>query len=387
MALKAVKYKKSKIKQTRRRMALFFFILFIVLILYFVLHARNYEKTYQLNEFQIKEQYDKNQKVYTFEVTKEQKTFHFIVEHSYLQKKKLLTKIDWLEEDNITCIIPHSDKLKTYPQCIQNEEAVDYHLLESELKNRLAESYFIKFYSNKETYEKIDIRNLDHNTYYIWNYKGFYRINQKTRQNISLFEKDIYDITNIAQVKDYLLIPDYNASYYFNKFYVLQMSNGKQSTWDFKESLYFDGYFMGSDDNSLFYMDRKNKIQWELLPKRKKMRKVGTENKNGKVLENGEWEKISTTKLANETVRFSKQTIYQYEIDNGLYVKYLDCPSRKKISNRNVKEIVTTIQNKVYYLAGESLYYYTEETGEVEVMSYFEWNFNYKNMIFILEEK
>ena len=165
------------------------------------------------------------------------------------------------------------------------------------------------------------------------------------------------------------------------------MSNGKQSTWDFKESLYFDGYFMGSDDNSLFYMDRKNKIQWELLPKRKKMRKVGTENKNGKVLENGEWEKISTTKLANETVRFSKQTIYQYEIDNGLYVKYLDCPSRKKISNRNVKEIVTTIQNKVYYLAGESLYYYTEETGEVEVMSYFEWNFNYKNMIFILEEK
>ena len=98
-------------------------------------------------------------------------------------------------------------------------------------------------------------------------------------------------------------------------------------------------------------------------------------------------ELISTTKLANETVRFSKQTIYQYEIDNGLYVKYLDCPSRKKISNRNVKEIVTTIQNKVYYLAGESLYYYTEETGEVEVMSYFEWNFNYKNMIFILEEK
>ena len=79
--------------------------------------------------------------------------------------------------------------------------------------------------------------------------------------------------------------------------------------------------------------------------------------------------------------------MYHYDINHGLYVSYLENSTRKKISDKEIKEIVAALDNKVYYISGCSLYYYTEATGEVEVMTFFEWNFNYKNMIFIMKEK
>ncbi len=49
----------------------------------------------------------------------------------------------------------------------------------------------------------------------------------------------------------------------------------------------------------------------------------------------------------------------------------------------SVKEIVYSTEDTVYYLEGDTLYYYNDSDGEVLVISNFEWNFNYKNMIFI----
>lgn len=377
--------KKNKIKQRRRRVALAVLILFFIMIIYFLFRAKNYEKEYQKDDYKIKEKFDKQLKSYTFEITKENITWHFITDHKYIHKKKLIEKIEYFENDKTKCIIPISAKLKTYPQCIQNDELIDYHLVEEELIRQLGSQYFNEINQEKENYEKITLRNLDQNTYYIWNYKGFYKINQKTKENIPIFSKDIYDITNVTKVKEYIVIPDYNEAYYFNKFYLINTKKGNLSTWEFDESIYFDGYYLGSEKNSLFYVDKKMKIEWELLPKRKKMRKVGTEKNMGKILKNDGWEKISLTKLTTDIHHFEKEETYHYEIDNGLYVTYIDCEARKKISNKKVKEIVATIGSKVYYLVGDSLYYYTEETGEVELMTYFEWNFNYQNMIFIEE--
>lgn len=165
---------------------------------------------------------------------------------------------------------------------------------------------------------------------------------------------------------------------------MINMKDGKVNEWEFKDSIYFDGYYLGSHNNSLFYIDKKMKIEWELLPKKKKMRKVGTENKEGKIWQNSDWEKISINKIINDSLKFSKEQPIHYEIKEGLIINYQN-GLEKRISKKNVKEIVATMKNKVYYLVEDSLYYYTEEEGEVEVMSYFEWNFNYKNMIFIKE--
>lgn len=379
------KKKKSKIKQKRRRIALLLIILLIMFIHWLIFRAKNYEKTYQIDEYQIKEKFNKNLKSYTFEIQKENNIWHFIIEHKYIKKKKLITEIEYIEKNDINCIIPKSENLETYPQCIQNNQLIDYHLVLDEIKDLIDEKYNRTLESKKENYENITIKNLDDNTYYVWNYKGFYMIHKNEKKNIPIFSKDIYDISNVTFVKDYLVIPDYNESYYFNKFYFIQMKNGSLSTWEFKDSLYFDGYYLGSDKNSLFYVDKKTKTEWEIWPKKKRMRKIGTEKSDGKILKEDNWEKISLTKLTTDNYKFTKKEAYHYEIDDGLYVTYMDCNTRKKISEKKIKEIVATLNNKVYYFVGDTLYYYTESTGEVEIMTFFEWNFNYKNMIFIRE--
>ena len=130
-------------------------------------------------------------------------------------------------------------------------------------------------------------------------------------------------------------------------------------------------------------MDKKTKIEWEVDPKKQRMRKVGTETKEGKIYQNGDWEKVNVTKIINDNSKFITEEIYHYEIEDGLYVSYLNQPNKKKISNNKVKEIVAIVEDTVYYIVGHSLYSYSEATGENEILSYFEWNFNYKNMIFI----
>lgn len=377
-----IKNKKSKIKQKRRRIAFCLIVLFFLFICTFVFHARNYEKNYVLNDFMVKESYNKNQKVYTYEIKKEDSTWNFIIEHKYLTKKKLIHDIQVFEKDNTICIIPKSKKLTTYPECLEDKKQIDYHLVNDTMKENIKD-YIKETKEQKDTYEKIDIKNLLNHDYYIWNYKGFYRITKEKQETITLFSKDIYHINQVVQINHILVVPDYDASYYFNKFYLINMKDGKQSTWEFKNSLYFDGYYLGKNKNSLFYVDKKTKTEWELIPKKKKMRKIGTEEKEGKILVNGEWKKISLNKLVNNLAKFEAKEIYHYEINQGLYVSYLEQNNPIQISKKDVKEIVAIKENGIFYLVDDTLYYFSKEIGEVAIMSYFEWNFNNQNMIFI----
>ena len=66
---------------------------------------------------------------------------------------------------------------------------ISHHLVSDDMKKNLDESLFSKTKNETKTYEKIDIKNIDDNTYYIWNYKGFYRINKNKQENINLFNK------------------------------------------------------------------------------------------------------------------------------------------------------------------------------------------------------
>ena len=255
------KVKKRKIKQ-KRRITFCILILLIIIFLYFIIRPKSYEKKYNQNDFEILEKYNKELKIYSFEITKDDNTWHFVVENKYLNKNKLINDIEMIEDKNTICIIPKSSKLTTYPQCIEENLLIDYHLINNEMKEKIDPSYFKEKESLIDTYEKIDIKYLNDKTFYIWNYKGFYRINKKNKETIKLFDKDIYNIDNVVQINNYLVIPDYKESYYFNQFYLLKLKDGSIKTWKLKDSLYFDGYYFGSYENCLFYVDKKMKVEW-----------------------------------------------------------------------------------------------------------------------------
>ena len=56
---------------------------------------------------------------------------------------------------------------------------------------------------------------------------------------------------------------------------------------------------------------------------------------------------------------------------------------KEKILNESPKVIVGQKDDTVYYLKEDKLYMNSPFYGEVLLMSYFEWNFNYQNVIFI----
>ena len=91
---------------------------------------------------------------------------------------------------------------------------------------------------------------------------------------------------------------------------------------------------------------------------------------------------MTLTKLINNELKFTNNSIINYKLeDNTLY---LIIDNKKiKISNENIKQIIHTNSNIVYYLSENKLYSYEYLKDETLLLKYDEWNFNYNNHIFI----
>ena len=54
-----------------------------------------------------------------------------------------------------------------------------------------------------------------------------------------------------------------------------------------------------------------------------------------------------------------------------------------KVSNQKIDTIISINNDSVYYLIDNTLYRYNLKYGEIKLVSYADWEFNYKNLIFI----
>ena len=70
-------------------------------------------------------------------------------------------------------------------------------------------------------------------------------------------------------------------------------------------------------------------------------------------------------------------------VNDELYLYYWNQNNRIKVSNNKIRQIVYTNDDSVYYLVGNTLYKYNDIQGEVKLVEYGEWEFNYQNLIFI----
>ncbi len=345
------------------------FILVIVIIVLFTIFSyiyfrkTSYKLEYKINDFDIVEEYNKEMKAYFFTITKDKKEYNLVSLDNYTTKRKLINSID--EEDN--CLSFKTTNINLYSVC--NEE----------------ENYYIKNikdndeFNKTSSYENIEITELEGNTYLLWNYHDFIYISKDKEKKFSLFSKDIYNLNLIYQYNNYLLIPDYEQDYIFNKLYVINTDKAQKSTINLRFEIYFDSYFLGNNKNDVYIYDLKNNQEYYIDMKKEKLYK--TENK---VLINDEWQKISNQTFQKEKPTFKKDTAITYIIDNNkLYEKINDCNNLYLVSNREVKQIVKIDNLDVYYISNDTLYKYNPIDGEKALLRYSEWNFNYKNMVFI----
>lgn len=353
------------------------FILLFFFLFFFLSSSKNYVINYNLDAIEVTESFDKNNQIYQFLFKKEDKEFIIEQKHKYVHKKKIVQEIEMVEENDTFCIIPKG-KLDFYPLCYQNNELISYHLIEN--KDLIPKQFFKEIKLEKDEYHKIQINYLNNKKYFIWNYKGFDIIGKKNK-TIELFDEDVYHIPLASKNKNTILLANYKEKYNFNKFYIINAKNNKIKEIDSEKRLSFDSMILGSYKNNYYFLDKKNKKEYEINTKKRTIENITKKNK-GKILEEGTWKEVSINKLSQGLEKFTDGILFNYQlIENKLYLVVDDYKIR--VSNLEVKDIIEIDEDTVYYLVDDQLYAFHPVQGEVLIMSYFEWNFNYKNMIYI----
>lgn len=376
--------KKYKLKKGAIIVLVLIIILIIVLIslIMSIFKTKSYSLEYNIDEYEISENYNNESNYYYYEISKEELNYNFLYETSYQKEKKLIKEVKEYNDGDYNCITIRSNYIKAYPQCSYKNKYIDYHLTSDKMKEKLSD-YFTMPKIKEEKYENYTIYN-DDEKIFIWSYKGFNYLNNGKIEFIKIFDKDIYEIPLATKINNYIIVPDYEQEHYFNKIYIINLDTTQVEEWKLKHEISFDSYIQGTNDKSIYLIDKKSKKQYELVPHKKKMRIIAKANNQATVYENGKLSKESLNKLVTKEQKFTYNKNYNYELlKKILYLSYIDSTNKIKISNNKIDTIIDTYKDNVYYLIGDTLYKYNQKYGEIKLITYSEWEFNYKNLIFI----
>ncbi len=366
---------KIKIKWRNIVLVLFLFSFF----LYCIYHSRNYEIQYEINTISITERFDKKDKVYYFLFKNDENEFYSVFNHAYIADKKFVNAVELKQEGDTICIFPKSDKFAFMPLCRDQQKLISYHLIEND--SIIPAEYKKEISYNAEDYDRLKLNYIKDYKYYIWNYTGFYVISDDIKKEIKLFDNDVYNIPLAIKNERYILLADYNEKYAFKKFLVLDTKTDKVHELELDNEIAFDSYFLGATKKKVYLIDRKNKIEYEIYPKKMNVKNITNKNQ-GRIFQNGTWEERSIQSLINEEIHFSNKENTKFIIEDNILYK-VQSDYKTQLSFKNVKDIIYQKDDTVFYLVDDQLYYYNDSDGEILVMSNFEWNFNYKNMIYI----
>ena len=373
---------KRRLRKDRLFILISGFILIIVIIIFIIhkLSIKSYSLEYDIDDISISENFDKKNKYYYYKVTYNNLFYDFIYESDYIKERKLIKDITKYSTDNEVCLIIESKYFETNPLCSIDDSTVDYHLVSKEMYEKIK-----KFTKEAPTTElKLDsyeIYNTE-DTKVLWNYKGINIIKDDIIKSVNIFNKDFYDVTISTLINNYFIVADYEQSYNFTNMYIVDIDTLEVTKWDLDTEISFESYILGTNDKSVYLLDKKNRKEYELVPHKQKMRKVS--GSKGIIYENGEEKPISMDQLVGNKYTITNKNNYKYQIINdNLYLSYIDSDILTKVSNQKIDSIISINNDNIYYLIGTYLYRYNLTYGEVKLMKYSEWEFNNTNVIFI----
>ncbi len=324
--------KKYRLKKSAIAILVSFFLFIVLLIVLFnIIKQNSYSVEYSFFEYDISENFDSEANTYYFEIINDNRTYSFIHESKFLKEKKLISDIKEYEDENYTCLVIVSNYFNPSPLCSYKDTLISHHLVSNSLKEKLTD-YIKKPNILNEEYKNYKIYS-NKDQLFIWSYKGFNYMNKDKIEFIELFNEDIYEIPLATQINDYIVIPDYESKYSFKKLYLINTETLEVEEWKLNYEITFDSYILGTNDKSIYLVDKKNKKEYEIVPHKKKMRLVGTNNKQGITYNKGHSEKISMKKLTSSENKFNYDLKYNYFLkDNNLYLSYLNKEYKIKLS-------------------------------------------------------
>lgn len=389
--------------------------LIILIVLYVLLHIiiKNINRriTYKINSnnevFEINE-LPKNDDKYLIEINHKDKTYAFMIDRK-LKKNKKIENIEYYFDDDMECILPiFKDEMIIFDiTCNNNNLLTFYHNMSdipdslSSFVSDLSKTYKIdKFTDKSANYTKDNLLMINYDNMVdnykvsITNYRGISIINNKI-VNKNIFSTDMYNRSISLFINNYYITADYNKTYDFDKFYVVDINNGKLFEIKSNYEISFDSIIQGVIDNKLYLLDIENKRQYEINIKNKTVKKIG--NIDGvKYYYNGKWidlsfnDSINKEKFSLENIRnyisddifedTYNDLIYTYEKENNYYKVYLSYSSEPKIKMYlfNIYNInnIKYIDDYMYFIEENELKYYNPRCGIKTILKSEELIFN-----------
>lgn len=367
-------------KKLRLLLIIFLIITFLLLIIF---KDNSYSKVYDIDEYKVTEEFNDKQSYYYFQIKYNSLDYELLINHKY-SGEKLITNITKYSEKEELCLVLELTIGNSTLVCSKDNKLINWNLISDNLKDKIPSELIKEYSENSYTEKDIAIFNNIDSKIYIWNYKGFDIIENGKLKTLNIFDDDVYDTNLIAKVNNYIIIPNYNQKYNFNKIIILNTKTDEIEEWELNYEISYDSYVMGSYENSIYLVDIKNKIQYELVPHKQKARIIATKNSQGLIYKK-EWQKMTVNQMINNKETFTFNIIYNYQIaSQKLYLSYINSPNTIQVTNNQVDKIVAINDNEVYYLSQNKLFYFNIYDGEKLLAQKEEWLFNNENKVFII---
>lgn len=347
-----------------------------------------------------------------------QDTYIFNLEHDYNRQDEIVKDVKYFDDENLRCVFPIFKKGITGDiYCKSKKQQVSYSYLRqtnnSSLDNyikKLKKSGYIANSWARDTLPKKDSvydiyrYNVKENTIFtVWDYRGFYIINDKKIIKKDFLNHDQYE-NNLSYLTDNYYVSintDLNSGNMYASFYLYDILNGGKGRVDLDEQISFNMYINGSYDGKFYYTDLNTKKQYALDPDKETVKEVGNVKDGFKSIQGKKLVTVSSKEYlksndiwTNDVVNNVLGNMYgakEVKKSNDMYYFVTDTGDFYKTDKLNLKNSVLLFHfdsvsewkvkgDNIMVVSGDTMYYYDDVYGLLPIVTSNEFIYNYKNI-------
>ncbi len=360
---------------------------------------------------------------YDFSIDINNENYAFTFVNDLNKQSEIIKNIKYYKKGDLSCITPvYKRDVVGDIICLQNGQQVSYSYLkqvnngyidgiigklkEEEISNPKWESNTVVPKNLELDGRKINVYQeniLKDYSFIIWRYRGIYLLKEDKSVIKDYLEHDQYDNSYSALVGKYYISADPGVDggriselSYYN---VKDMGKGKIY---FDESTSNNYYFNGVFENKLYFTDVGSQKQYSIDPKFEKVELVGSKDDDFVVVEGNKLVKKSASEFLNGKYYFN-DSVTNEEISSK-YANVVDIKKVRKFyyfrtSDGNIyrahedrldkSELILKFNNltewvvkngDILVVAGDMVYFYTDEVGLLPIAQNSELNYNHFNI-------
>ncbi len=336
----------NKKKLIKVLLILIFVIVFINLLVNILFRSKSYEEMYEIENFEITEKYDSEKELYFYTVIDENNKYDFIIEDDFVDNKKLIEEIKYINESCIEV----KGKINFYDICL--DDNTNYFYIEVDNSKELKEE------------ENIIIYNSSSYNFLFWNYNGFINVEKENIEKIKIYNKDIYFPESIYQLDNYIYIPNYDNEVYYNSYYLINTDNLNYKEYKLSENIKYNLEFIDYTGDILKLYDKTNSQQLEI-----NIFKETIKTKNKIIYSESEINLLNQ----NEADR------YEIKEDSIIYT----LGEKETILKIDAEKILYQKEDTVIYIEENIIYEFNHLEGIKKLVTNTNWEFDTQYLVYI----